>query len=142
MLVSHVSFVKLKCEADLAYWRSNFLEYSIRYYWKENTYYNIYLENELVGICGLHQLNKDRHYLLRGAYILDSFRGKRLDLDNATIHQISINYRVNLATSLGAKSIWVRCNRNSIKNYQSKGFKRISSIERQYVPLCLHIDNS
>ena len=139
--MSIITYVPLLTPSYLKKWKSNFSEYNIRYYWKENTYFDIFLGEDIVGVCGLHKLNKHGSFLMRGTYILDSFRGKRLDLDGFTIHQLSIDYRIDQANKQGARQIWVRCNRNSIKNYEAKGFKRTCDVERQYIPLCLTMNN-
>jgi len=140
--VSIVTYVELTNSLELEKWRNNFSEYNIRYYWKDNTYFDIMLGGNVVGVCGLHKLNKNNSFLMRGTYILDCFRGKRVDLDGFSIHQLSIDYRIDQAKTRGASEIWVRCNRNSIKNYEAKGFKKFCVVERQFTPLCLTMKSS
>jgi hypothetical protein len=132
-------FLPIDTEYEFFFWKTYYDEFSIRYYWVPNTYYNIYYNDNLVGVCGLHKLNKPGSFLMRGDYILSEHRQKKLYVEGKSIHHHSIDFRINTASNLGAKTLWVRCNKNSIKNYKEHGFKLVVNNGKQYLPLCLDL---
>ncbi len=134
-----LEFIPIADEQVFSFWEPYYKEFSIRYYWIPNTYFNIQYNCELVGVGGLHKLRKDGHYLMRGCYVLSQFRKSLLNVADKGIHQHSIEFRINLAREMGAKVIWVRCNKNSINNYKKYGFELVLDNGKQYVPLCLKL---
>lgn len=136
-----LEFILIEHENDFLQWKPHYSDFNIRYYWLNDTYYNIFYNGQIAGVGGLHKLKKDNTFLMRGCYIIPNFRKKNVTIDGKGIHQHSIEYRLNLANSLNAKTLWVRCNKNSIKNYQKYGFETVLDSDKQYVPLCLKLNN-
>lgn len=134
-----INYQPILTALEFSYWKDHYSKYNIRYYWKENTYFNIIVNDTIAGVCGLHQLRRQGHYLMRGDFIHEKYRKSFEHLQEESLHSNSIAFRLQLARASGAKTIWVRCNKNSINNYKKHGFKVIRPVETQYVPLCLKI---
>lgn len=132
-------FDKIVNECDFYHWKPYYNEFNIRYYWLPNTYYNIYHNLNLVGVGGLHKLKRDRVFLMRGCYIFPQYRKRHLLINSKSVHHHSIEFRINLAKENGAKTLWVRCNKNSINNYKEHGFELTLDNGKQYLPLCLNL---